>query len=263
VSNATVRSFENVPGPLQRAGKFVFDWIPLVILTLLWEYASGTAVPAEVLPSPTIVAGEIQTLIVEGTMYSHLFVSLYRIGVGLALAIGIGVLLGIGMARLDPVENFFEVLLALTYPIPKTALVPLAILWLGVGTQTAILIVFLACLLPIVMNAYNAAENVDQNLVWAAKMMGTEGRQLFVKVVIPATVPEIMTGIRQAVPIAFIALVSAELIASDQGIGYLILTAGQIGNYATMFANIVVISAVAYFAVRGFELLRERVLVWT
>ncbi|GAA0268560.1 ABC transporter permease [Halobacterium noricense] len=263
MSNATVQSTDSVPESVRRAGKFVFDWIPLAVLALLWEYASGTVVPAEVLPSPSIVAGEIQVLIVEGTMFSHLFVSLYRIGVGLGLSIAAGVLLGIGMARLDPVENFFEVLLALTYPIPKTALVPLAILWLGVGTETAVLIVFLACLLPIVMNAYNAAENVDQNLVWAAKMMGTEGRRLFVKVIIPATIPDIMTGIRQAVPIAFIALVSAELIASDQGIGYLILTAGQIGNYPTMFANIVVISAVAYFAVRGFEILRERVLVWT
>nr|WP_269449505.1 ABC transporter permease subunit [Halobacterium sp. CBA1126] len=179
------------------------------------------------------------------------------------MSIAAGVLLGIGMARLDPVENFFEVLLALTYPIPKTALVPLAILWLGVGTRTAILIVFLACLLPIVMNAYNAASDVDQNLVWSAKMMGTEGRRLFWKVIIPATIPEILTGVRQAIPIAFIALVSAELIASNQGIGYLILTAGQVGNYPTMFANIVIISAVAYFAVRGFEIGRERGLVWT
>lgn len=263
MSNVSVRSVEAVPAPLQRAGKFLFDWIPLVILTLLWEYASGTVVAAEILPAPSRVVGEIRQLLVSGDVYSHLFTSLFRIGVGLGLSIAIGVLLGIGMARIDPVEDFFEILLALTYPIPKTALVPLAILWLGVGTETAILIVFLACLLPIVLNAYNAAENVDKNLVWAAKMMGTDGRRLFRKVVIPATIPEILTGIRQAIPIAFIALVSAELIASDKGIGYLILTAGQVGNYPTMFANIVIISAVAFFAVRGYEVLRERVLVWT
>jgi ABC-type nitrate/sulfonate/bicarbonate transport system permease component len=263
VSNVTVRSVDGLPDTVQRAGKFVFDWLPLIVVTVLWEYASGTAVPAKVLPPPTTVVGAIQTQLATGEVFSHLFVSLYRIGAGLGLSIAFGVLLGIGMARVDPVEDFFEVLLALTYPIPKTALVPLAILWLGVGTQTAVLIVFLACLLPIVLNAYNAAQNVDQNLVWASKMMGTSSRKRFLKVVIPATIPEILTGIRQAVPIAFIALVSAELIASNQGIGYLILTAGQVGNYSQMFANIVIISAVAYFAVRGFELLRERVLVWT
>nr|WP_305149174.1 ABC transporter permease subunit [Halobellus litoreus] len=179
------------------------------------------------------------------------------------MSISIGVLLGIGMARSDPVENFFDIFLSMTYPIPKTALVPLAILWLGVGTEAAILIVFLACLLPIVLNSYNAAVDVDQNLVWSAQMMGTGEREMLYKVVFPATIPEIMTGIRQAVPIAFIALVSAELIASNQGIGYLILTSGQIGNYPTMFANIVIISAVAFAAVRGFEETRNRVLVWT
>nr|WP_305148899.1 ABC transporter permease subunit [Halobellus inordinatus] len=179
------------------------------------------------------------------------------------MSILVGVLLGVGMARSDPVENFFDIFLSMTYPIPKTALVPLAILWLGVGTKTAILIVFLACLLPIVLNANNAAENVDQNLVWAAQMMGTDERSILYKIVFPATIPEIMTGVRQAVPIAFIALVSAELIASNAGMGYLILTSGQIGNYPTMFANIVIISAVAFVAVRAFEEARGRLLVWT
>lgn len=263
MSHSYVPAFEGVPAPLQTVGEFVVDWIPLAIVVGLWELSSGVAVSEAILPPPTTVFGELRELVVTGEVFSHLFVSLYRIGLGLGLAVAVGVILGIGMARIDPVENFFEVFLALTYPIPKTALVPLAILWLGVGTKTAVLIVFLASLLPIVLNAYNAAGNVDQNLVWSAKMMGTDGRDLFRKVVIPATIPEILTGIRQAIPLAFIALVSAELIASNRGIGYLILTAGQIGNYPTMFANIVVISAVAYTAVWAFETGRERVLVWT
>lgn len=253
----------SVPEPLWRAARFAFDWLPLALLTVLWEVASGTVVATAVLPGPVTVAGKVAELLATGEIVPHLAVSLWRITLGLLLSIVVGVLLGIGMARSDPVENFFDVFLTMTYPIPKTALVPLAILWLGVGTQTAVLIVFLACLLPIVLNAYNAASNVDRNLVWSARMMGTGGRRLLWKVVVPATVPEILTGIRQAVPIAFIALVSAELIASNRGIGYLILTSGQVGNYPTMFANIVVISAVAYAAVRGFEVTRDRVVAWT
>ncbi|MFD1599925.1 ABC transporter permease [Halobellus rarus] len=261
--HATSRRIEGLPAPIQGVAQTLVDWIPLGILVLLWELASGTVVAEAVLPPPTTVVGEIVELIVTGDVFSHLFISLFRIGVGLGLSILAGVLLGVGMARSDPVENFFDIFLSMTYPIPKTALVPLAILWLGVGTEAAILIVFLACLLPIVLNSYNAAVDVDQNLVWSAQMMGTSDREMLYKVIFPATVPEIMTGIRQAVPIAFIALVSAELIASNQGIGYLILTSGQIGNYPTMFANIVIISAVAFVAVRGFEETRDRVLVWT
>jgi ABC-type nitrate/sulfonate/bicarbonate transport system permease component len=263
VGYATPRRFEGLPAPVRGAARTVVDWLPLGIVVACWELVSGWFVAEAVLPSPVTVADRIVGLVVTGEVFSHLFVSLLRISVGLALSILVGVLLGIGMARSDTVENFFDVFLSMTYPIPKTALVPLAILWLGVGTQAAILIVFLACLLPIVLNAYNAAGEVDQNLIWSAKMMGTDGRALLYKVVIPASVPEILTGIRQAVPIAFIALVSAELVASNQGIGYLILTSGQIGNYPTMFANIVIISAIAFVAVRGFEEARERVLVWT
>lgn len=257
------RAATAAPDPVRHAARVAFDWVPLAILVLLWELASGTVVAEAVLPSPVTVSAEIWALLVTGEVFPHLLVSLFRVAVGLGLSILVGVLLGIGMARSERVENFFDVFLSMTYPIPKTALVPLAILWLGVGTKTAVLIVFLACLLPIVMNAYNAAGNVDKNLVWSARMMGTSARKRFVKVVIPATIPEILTGIRQAIPIGFIALVSAELIASNRGMGYLILTSGQIGNYATMLANIVIISAVAYTVVRGFEILRERVVVWT
>ncbi|WP_144900774.1 ABC transporter permease [Halobellus captivus] len=263
MGHATSQRIETLPAPLQGIVQTIFDWIPLGILVVLWEFASGTFVAESILPPPTIVLSRIVELIVTGDVFSHLFISLFRITVGLGLSILVGVLLGIGMARSKPVENFFDIFLSMTYPIPKTALVPLAILWLGVGTETAILIVFLACLLPVVLNAYNAANDVNQSLVWAAQMMGTSERAMLFKVVFPATIPEIMTGIRQAVPIAFVALVSAELIASNQGMGYLILTSGQIGNYPRMFANIVIISAVAFVAVRGFEEARNRVLVWT
>ncbi|RQH01874.1 ABC transporter permease [Natrarchaeobius oligotrophus] len=263
MAHADTGSLGVLPRRFQHATRLIVDWIPLAIVVVLWEFASGTAVPADVLPSPVTVSVQIADLLATGEIFSHLFVSLFRFGVGLGLSIAVGVVLGIGMARSAPIENFFDVFLSMLYPIPKVALVPLAMLWLGVGTGPAVLVVFLACLLPIIMNSYNAAGDVDQNLVWSAKMMGTEGWELLRKVVIPATIPHILTGIRQAIPIAFIALVSAELVASYEGIGYLILEAGQVGNYSLMFANIVVISAVAYAFVTGFEIARDRVVVWT
>ncbi|GAB7017269.1 ABC transporter permease [Halostagnicola bangensis] len=254
---------ETLPAPFQRFVWFVFEWIPLLIAAGFWEFASGTFVPSAILPPPSEVAYVTWELLAAGDVISHLQISLYRVGVGLALSISIGVLLGVGMARSDPVEDFFEVFLALIYPIPKAALVPLAILWLGVGTETAILIVFLACLLPIVLNSYNAAQNVDQNLIWSAQMMGMPSWKIPLKVVIPATIPSILTGIRQAIPIAFIALVSAELIASNEGVGFEILRYSEVGAYTQMFAVLVIISAAAFFAVRGYEWLERKVVRWT
>ncbi|MFC6723862.1 ABC transporter permease [Halobium palmae] len=262
MAHADLTAPETIPEPLQGAVAFVVRWIPLLVLAAGWELVSGWMVPEAVLPGPIAVFAETADLVASGEVFADLFLSVFRVAVGLGASILIGVALGIGMARSEPVENVFDVFLSLLYPIPKTALVPLAILWLGVGTSTAVLIVFLACLLPIVLNSYNAASDVDRNLIWSAQMMGTDGRRLLWKVVFPATIPEIMTGVRQAIPIAFIALVSAELIASNAGIGHLILAAGQIGNYTQMFAAIVVVSATAYAAVRGFEVLESRVMVW-
>ncbi|GAB7020768.1 ABC transporter permease [Halostagnicola sp. A-GB9-2] len=254
---------ETVPESIQRPVRFLLEWIPLFIVIGFWEFASGVFVPSVVLPPPSEVASVTWELLVSGDVLPHLQISLFRVGVGLALSISIGVLLGVGMARSDPVEDFFEVFLALIYPIPKAALVPLAILWLGVGTETAVLIVFLACLLPIVLNSYNSARDVDQNLIWSAQMMGMPSWKIPLKVVIPATIPSILTGIRQAIPIAFIALVSAELIASNEGVGFEILRYSEVGAYTHMFAVLVIISAAAFFAVRGYEWLEQKVVRWT
>lgn len=252
-----------VPNRFRGVVRFVIEWFPLVIVAGLWEYASGTVVPVAILPPITEILDIAVEMVVSGQIFPHLRVSLYRIALGLGASIAVGVVLGVGMARIQAVEDFFDIFLTLLYPIPKTALVPLAILWLGVGTQAAILIVFLACLLPIVLNSYNAAQTVDQNLVRSARMMGTDDWKILWKVVVPATIPEILTGIRQAIPFAFIALVSAEFIASNRGVGFEILRHGQIGNYPEMFAVVIIISATAYLAVRGFEILKEKVVVWT
>jgi len=267
MASATAEIQDVVPAQLLPVARFVVQWFPLVIVLLLWELVSGWAVGAAVLPPPTVVLAKVVEMLVSSSprvsARADLAISLYRVVWGLSLSIVVGVLLGIGMARSDTVEDFFEVFLALLYPVPKTALVPLAILWLGRGTEMAMLIIFLGCLLPIILNSYNAARSIDQNLIWSAQMMGTSNRRILWKIVIPNTIPEIVTGIRQAIPIAFIALTGAELIGTSDGMGAIILSAGQLGTYPRMFAAIVIISATAFLALRGFDQLERRVFVWT
>lgn len=256
-------SVERIPRPVRRGVRVIAEWFPLVIVAGLWEVISGNAVNEETLPPPSEVFSVAIELLAGGEILPHLEVSLVRVAIGLGLSILVGVSLGVGMARWQPVEYVFDVPLALLYPIPKTALVPLAILWLSNGTEIAIVIVFLACLLPIVMNSYNAAEDVDENLVRSARMMGTGEKALVYKVVIPDSVPEILTGVRQAIPFAFIALVSAEFIAADTGVGAEILRHGQVGNYPSMFAVVVIVTGTAYLIARAFESLRAYAVSWT
>lgn len=262
MAGATRELPEFVPGELRGLVDFVVQWFPLVIIAVFWELISGWAVDERSLPGPSAVAMAAYDMLVHGDLLFELSLSLYRIAVGLGLSITIGVLLGIGMARSNSVEDFFDIFLAMLYPVPKTGLVPLALLWFGRNSQTAIFIIFLACLLPIILNTYNAATSVDQSLIWSAQMMGTSERRILWKVVIPDIIPQIATGIRQSIPFAFIALVGAEFIGAPDGIGSVIDQTGALGVFERTFAAILVISAMAFFALRIFDWAERRVITW-
>ena len=264
MAGATTSQVSGVfPQTFQPAVEFVIRWFPLVIVAVLWELSSGWFVAESILPGPIAVFTQWGHMLADGGLLVHLGISLYRVSIGITLSISVGVLLGVSMARSTSVENFFDVFLALLYPVPKTALVPLSLLWLGRGTGTAILIIFLACLLPVILNSYNAARSVDQSLIWSAQMMGTSNRRILWKIIIPDTIPQIVTGIRQAIPIAFIALTGAELIGASDGVGYLILDYGSLGIYPQMFGALLTISLTAFFALRGFDYIERKVFVWT
>ena len=237
-------------------------WLPLAIVVALWAFASGRIVSTTFLPPPVAVFTEAAARTTNPEFLWDLTVSLYRVAIGLGLAILIGVTVGVSMAWSDTIEDLIDVPLTITYPIPKSALVPLSILWFGSGTQTVLFVIFLGSILPVVLNSYNAADKVDENLIRSARMMGTSDRDLLRNVIYPASIPAIFTGIRQAIPISFIVLINGELLAADVGIGASILSFGQLGLYEPMFAIIILFSIVAYVAVRLFERIRDRVLVW-
>ncbi len=262
MAGATRELPEFVPGQLRGVADFLLQWFPLAIIAVFWELISGWAVDARILPGPSAVAVEAYDMVVYGEVLAELGLSLYRVAWGLGLSIAVGVLLGVGMARSSSVENFFDVFLAMLYPVPKTGLVPLALLWFGRDSRTAIFIIFLACLLPIILNTYNAATSVDQSLIWSAQMMGTSERRILWKVIIPDAIPQIVTGIRQSIPFAFIALVGAEFVGAPNGIGTVIDEAGGLALYSRMFAAIVLISATAFFALRLFDRLERWVIRW-
>ena len=148
------------------------------------------------------------------------------------------------------------------HPMPKSALIPLTIMWIGLGDQSKITLIFIGCLLPVVLSAFNAARGVDQVLIWSARSMGAREREVLWQVVVPAAMPEILSGIRIALALAFILLVSGELIIANNGIGYLIDLLGEGGDYAGMFAGVATISAIGFFADRAYVALTRRLLVW-
>lgn len=257
--SGTVRIVEETAETI--AGTLI-RWLPLGIVVLFWWFASGRIVSTTFLPSPIIVFENALDWTTHPEFLLNLGMSLYRVALGLGLSIVIGVTVGVSMAWSDTIEDLIDVPLTITYPIPKSALVPLSILWFGSGTQTVLFVIFLGSILPIVLNSYNAANKVDENLIRSAQMMGTSERDMLRRIIYPASIPAIFTGIRQAIPISFIVLINGELLAADVGIGSMILRYGQLGLYEEMFAVIILFSIVAYVVVRLFERIRDRVLIW-
>ena len=201
-------------------------------------------------------------LLKDGELVSNGLSSLYRTGMGLLLAIVIGGALGVFMAWWRPVNVLLSPLVEIFYPMPKSALIPVTVLWLGLGDGSKILLIFLGCMLPVTLGAFNGARGSDRVLIWSARSMGASRLRVLRDVVLPSAMPELLNGIRTALALSFILLVSSELIVAQKGFGYLIGFLGASGSYEGMFAVVLTVAFLGFAADRAYQLLMRRVLQW-
>jgi len=236
---------------------------PLLLLALLWEGSARLGlVSALALPPLTEVARSWATLFREGDLWSNAAASLYRGGVGLLLAVVFGGTLGILMAWWRPVDALLSPLVEIFYPLPKSALIPITALWLGFGDASKILLIFLGCMLPVTLGAFNGARGTDQALVWSARSMGASRLRTLWDVVLPSALPELLNGTRTALALAFVLLVSSELIVARSGLGYLIGFLGAGGTYDAMFAVVLTVAFLGFVADRIYQRIVDRALQW-
>jgi NitT/TauT family transport system permease protein len=243
--------------------KRLLQFLPLLILALLWELVSRLGlVSSLVLPPLSTVITAGWDLAWSGDLWVNGEASLYRVFAGLVLAIGIGGALGLAMAWWRPVNILISPLVEILYPMPKTALIPVTALWLGFGDGSKILLIFLGCMLPVTLGAFNGARGCDQTLLWSARSMGAGRLRLLWDVVIPSAIPELLNGIRTAIALSLILLVSSELIVARQGFGYLIGTLGSDGAYDAMFAVVLIVASLGFIADRIHLVCSGWVLKW-
>jgi len=238
-------------------------YLPLLLLAAGWELAarlelvSSTALP----PLSDVFVAWID-MIKDGELVSNGASSLYRAGVGLALSVIVGTLLGISMAWWKPVNVLVAPLVEIFYPLPKSALIPVTVIWLGFGDGSKILLIFLGCMLPVTLGAFNGARSSEQVLVWSARSMGANRLRMLWDVVLPSAMPELLNGIRTALALAFILLVSSELIVAQKGFGYLIGFLGANGSYDAMYAVVFTVAFLGFAADRIYQMFVHRVLLW-
>ncbi len=236
------------PEQTQRRRSIIRGVIAVAALAAFYEGVAYSGLfPRVLLPTIQTIARTLYGMLADGSMFEHAGATLFRVLFGFSLAMTVGVPLGILMARFKPVENFFLPLVSALMPIPSFALVPMFMLWFGIGNTTTVLVVFYGATFPILFNTWSGVRSVNPLWLRAAGAMGADEHKLFWKVIIPGASPFIITGMRQGFLRAWIAVVGAEMIAaSDWGLGWVIFDAEQFLQADIMMASIVVIGIIGF-----------------
>ena len=236
---------------------------PLLLLAIAWELiARLELVSSTALPTLSSVVAAWIEMIRDGELVTNGAASLYRVGMGLFLSIVIGAVLGIVMAWWRLINVLVSPLVEMFYPMPKSALIPVTVIWLGFGDGSKILLIFLGCMLPVTIGAYNGARGSEQALIWSARSMGAGRLRVLWDVVVPSALPELLNGVRTALALSFILLVSAELIVAHKGFGYLIGILGSQGSYDAMYAVVLTVAFLGFAADRIYLVITKRALAW-
>lgn len=250
--------------PLWRSTRdAVWRFLPILLFAALWQAVSMSGlIDPDFLPGVDRILSALWDMARDGELAYNLFVTVYRSFVGLAIGTLLGILIALAMATSRAADGFFGPLVATTYSLPKSTLVPLFILWFGIGDVTPIVTVVLACLLPVVVGTYHGVKSVPSLLIWSAEAMGTPRRLILWRIKLPAALLPILTGIRIALGFSFVLTISSEMIATRVGLGKLIFMDGENGAYAYMFAGILAVVVVAYLSDRGMVRLMRHLLRW-
>jgi ABC-type nitrate/sulfonate/bicarbonate transport system permease component len=236
---------------------------PLLLVLLAWETASrlGLARPL-FLPPVTDVVRQFGTLLVSGDIVGPLVLSLYRAFAGLALAVVIGMAAGLVMARSRWTHWALDPLVSIGFPTPKIAFLPIFILWFGIDSLSKILLVAFTCVLPMVVATYHGALGVSRTVIWSAEAMGTSENKMLYRIILPACLPYVFSGIRVTTPVALITAFTAEMIAGGGGVGSALMFAQRFFQTPTVFVYILVMLVTGFAFDRLMLRLRDWLIPW-
>jgi ABC-type nitrate/sulfonate/bicarbonate transport system permease component len=248
---------------LHNARWIIAAWAPILVLLIAWEALaqSGLVTPFS-LPSLSSVIERIVQNASTGDLFINVGLTLYRTLVGYAIASCLGVLLGVGMARHPLTHWFFDPIISVGFPMPKIAFLPIIVLWLGFFDTSKITMVAFNTIFPIVTATVVGIQGVEKELVWSARALGTSERRLLPDVILPAALPQILTGLQIALPIALVVDIITEMAMGGYGMGGAMQTASRFADSRGVFAGIVETTVVGYALIKGMSMLRRRLLLW-
>ena len=233
----------------------------------LWSLLAGVVVLLELfnpifLPGPWLVLGALAELAAKGQLWIHLTATLERVAIGFGTGAALGVGLGLAAGYLTPVRNVVEPLVELLRPVPPLAVLPLFIVWVGICEPSKIGFITYATFFPIFLTTVTGVRQIDPVLLRAARSLGARGLPLFTRVILPAALPDVLTGLRLGVALAFFVIVISEFIGAEHGLGYLINDGRNFFLVPQMLGAAVVLGLLGYAGNALVRLVERRVMRW-
>jgi ABC-type nitrate/sulfonate/bicarbonate transport system permease component len=237
--------------------------LALLGLLALWEVAARVGwVPTLFLPSPLGVLQELGEMLRSGQILVHVAASLRRLLWGFGVGAGAGMSVGVLVGFFSLAEAVGQPLIAATFPIPKIALLPLLILWLGIGEASKVTVIALGVFFPMAINTAAGVRQADPLLIRAAVSFGAGRFDVIRKVLIPSALPTVFAGLKLGAGTALLLLVAAEMIGAESGIGFLVLQAGNLMETTKLMAGIVVLSVLGVLSHWSLSWLERLVIPW-
>jgi NitT/TauT family transport system permease protein len=228
----------------------------------IWQIAS-LILNTDSFPSALDAIRAIPSILGDRESLINILDSLRRMAIGFSVAVAVSIPLGLLMGRSRAVASFFNPLLMVIYPVPKAALMPVIMLWLGIGDLAKMLVIFLGVSLPVIYHSFQGAKAVEEKMLWSGAAMGLSAAQRMIRIVLPAALPEILTGCRTGLVLALITMVTSEMIARQSGAGNILFNSLDMGQYDTVFAMIIIIGAMGIGLDAAFESMRGRLVKWS
>jgi ABC-type nitrate/sulfonate/bicarbonate transport system permease component len=233
----------------------------LIALLAAWQLAALRGLPQYVL-SPFEIARHFAQALGSAELYEHVGASLGRALPGFAIGSVLGAALGLLAGAARSLDRLLSPAVFLTYPVPKIVMLPIFMLWFGIGELSKVLIIALACFYPVFINAYYGVKQTPTILVWSALNMGAGRGEIFRRVVVPSAAPMIFAGMRVALALSFIVMFAAEMINARSGLGHLIRVAENSLRFDLMYVSLLSIALLGYAGDRLVRFAHRRLLSW-
>jgi ABC-type nitrate/sulfonate/bicarbonate transport system permease component/ribosomal protein S18 acetylase RimI-like enzyme len=235
---------------------------PLFVL-LFWELMVRVGLlDHRFFPAPSTIAGTLAELTLSGELWMHVSASLQRVTLGFLIGGILGLVIGLAMGWSRLAEGIIDPLIAVFYPLPKLALLPLLLIIFGIGEASKVAIVAIAVFFTVVINAAAGVRNIEPVLIDAARNYGARGPQMFLKVVIPAALPTIFTGLRLGMGLGLVVIIAAEFVASQQGLGYLVWLSWGTLSTAKMYTGLIVIGLIGLLSTYALQWVAAFLMPW-